>query len=108
MRNFLDGGRWTLIDEFIEIESGKRADRPTLAEAMRAAKRHKATKKRQPPVPIPTRLLAHLRHPDHLRDAANAIGSRKPVSLVISLVNVTLNPVEFGLINHLSAKLASS
>ena len=26
-------------------------------------------------------------HPDHLREAANAIGSRKPVSLVISLVN---------------------
>jgi hypothetical protein len=25
-------------------------------------------------------------HPDHLREAANAIGSRKPVSLVISLV----------------------
>ena len=134
----------------------------------RLAQGKQATKKRQPPVPIPTRLLAHLRrwkakgiaqehfvewnrkpvksvktafrsavtlaglpgritphtlrhtaatwlmqlgvgewqasgflgmnvetlrnvyghhHPDHLREAANAIGSRKPVSLVISLVN---------------------
>src|SRR5450759_963133 len=41
--DFLDGGHWKLIAEFTEIESGKRSDRPKLAEAMRAAKRHKAT-----------------------------------------------------------------
>jgi DNA invertase Pin-like site-specific DNA recombinase len=43
VQDYLDGGHWTLIGEFTEIESGKRSDRPKLAEAMRAAKRHKAT-----------------------------------------------------------------
>jgi len=43
VQDYLDGGHWNLIGEFTEIESGKRADRPKLAEAMRAAKRHKAT-----------------------------------------------------------------
>jgi DNA invertase Pin-like site-specific DNA recombinase len=41
--DYLNGGHWTMVSEFTEIESGKRADRPKLAEAMRAAKRHKAT-----------------------------------------------------------------
>lgn len=41
--DYLNGGRWTLVSEFTEVESGKRSDRPKLAEAMRAAKRHKAT-----------------------------------------------------------------
>jgi DNA invertase Pin-like site-specific DNA recombinase len=43
VREYLDGGKWSLIAEFTEIESGKRNDRPRLAEAMRAAKRQKAT-----------------------------------------------------------------
>jgi DNA invertase Pin-like site-specific DNA recombinase len=43
VRDYLDGGRWKLIGEFTEVESGKRSDRPELAEAMRIAKRHKAT-----------------------------------------------------------------
>jgi DNA invertase Pin-like site-specific DNA recombinase len=43
VKDYLDGGHWTLIGEFTEIESGKRSDRPKLAEAMRAAKRHKST-----------------------------------------------------------------
>jgi DNA invertase Pin-like site-specific DNA recombinase len=43
VRDFLDGGHWKLIAEFTEVESGKRFDRPKLAEAMRVAKRHKAT-----------------------------------------------------------------
>ena len=34
VEDFLNGGSWKLIDEFIEIESGKRDDRPKLAEAL--------------------------------------------------------------------------
>jgi DNA invertase Pin-like site-specific DNA recombinase len=43
VQDYLDGGHWKLLGEFTEIESGKRSDRPELAAAMRAAKRHKAT-----------------------------------------------------------------
>jgi DNA invertase Pin-like site-specific DNA recombinase len=38
----LDGGRWTLIAEFTEIESGKRNDRPELERALAACKKQKA------------------------------------------------------------------
>lgn len=40
---FLNGGDWKLVGEFVEVESGKRADRPELACALAACKRHKAT-----------------------------------------------------------------
>jgi DNA invertase Pin-like site-specific DNA recombinase len=40
--NYLDGGRWTLVDEFTEVESGKRNDRPELERALAACKRQKA------------------------------------------------------------------
>lgn len=40
---FLNGGDWKLMGEFVEVESGKRADRPELARALAACKRHKAT-----------------------------------------------------------------
>src|ERR1700732_646834 len=40
--NYLDGGRWTLIDEFTEIESGKRNDRPELEKALAACKKQKS------------------------------------------------------------------
>src|SRR5271165_3734658 len=40
--NYLDGGRWALIDEFTEIESGKRSDRPELEKALAACKKQKA------------------------------------------------------------------
>jgi DNA invertase Pin-like site-specific DNA recombinase len=40
--NFLNGGRWTLVGEFTEVESGKRADRPELEKALVACKRQKA------------------------------------------------------------------
>ena len=36
--NYLDGGRWTLVAEFTEVESGKRDDRPVLAEAIKACR----------------------------------------------------------------------
>ena len=38
----LNGGRWQIIEEFIEVESGKRASRPQLDAALAACKRHKA------------------------------------------------------------------
>jgi DNA invertase Pin-like site-specific DNA recombinase len=40
--NYLNGGRWTLIGEFTEVESGKRTDRPELEKALAACKRQKA------------------------------------------------------------------
>src|SRR5262249_61717292 len=42
--DYLNGGNWKLVGEFIEVESGKRTDnRPQLAKALAAAKKHKAT-----------------------------------------------------------------
>ena len=38
----LNGGRWRLVGEFTEVESGKRNDRPELEEALAASKNHKA------------------------------------------------------------------
>jgi DNA invertase Pin-like site-specific DNA recombinase len=40
---YLNGGRWTLIGEYIEVESGKRSDRPELAKALSVCRLHKAT-----------------------------------------------------------------
>jgi DNA invertase Pin-like site-specific DNA recombinase len=39
---YLNGGNWKLIAELTEIESGKRNDRPKLAEALRLCRLHKA------------------------------------------------------------------
>ncbi len=36
--SYLNGGRWTLVAEYVETESGKRADRPKLAAALSHAK----------------------------------------------------------------------
>lgn len=43
VRAYLNGGSWRLVGEVVEVESGKRSDRPKLAEALRLAKLHKAT-----------------------------------------------------------------
>jgi DNA invertase Pin-like site-specific DNA recombinase len=40
--DYLNGGAWKLVGEFTEVESGKRADRPELAKALEACRRHKA------------------------------------------------------------------
>jgi DNA invertase Pin-like site-specific DNA recombinase len=37
-----DGGRWSVIEEFTEVESGKHADRPELTAALAACKKQKA------------------------------------------------------------------
>jgi DNA invertase Pin-like site-specific DNA recombinase len=42
VRDYLDGGAWELIGEYVEVESGKRADRPELAKALEACRKQKA------------------------------------------------------------------
>ena len=41
--DYLGDNGWKLIADFTEVESGKRNDRPQLAEALRVCKKHKAT-----------------------------------------------------------------
>lgn len=41
--NYLNGGSWELVAEFVEVESGKRDERPQLAAALAACRRRKAT-----------------------------------------------------------------
>ncbi|MBN4098618.1 recombinase family protein [Methylobacterium sp. OT2] len=43
VRGYLNGGSWSLTAEVVEVESGKRNDRPKLAEALRLCRLHKAT-----------------------------------------------------------------
>src|SRR3712207_2030920 len=42
VRSYLNGGDWQLVAEVVEVESGKRNDRPRLAEAMRLCRLHGA------------------------------------------------------------------
>ena len=41
--DYLNGGRWTLLEEYTEVESGKNSDRPQLARALALCRLHKAT-----------------------------------------------------------------
>jgi len=38
VRSYLIGGAWQLVDEVVEVESGKRNDRSKLAEALRVCR----------------------------------------------------------------------
>jgi|ERR1700733_5549500 DNA invertase Pin-like site-specific DNA recombinase len=40
---YLNGGKWQLVQEVVEVESGKRNDRPAIAEALRLCRLHNAT-----------------------------------------------------------------
>ena len=42
VRDRLDGGSWQLVGEYTQVESGRRARRPELEEALAACKKHKA------------------------------------------------------------------
>ena len=42
VEDYLNGGRWKLIKEFVEIEHGDNSDRPELEEALHACRVHKA------------------------------------------------------------------
>lgn len=41
--HYLNGGKWSLVQEVVEVESGKRNDRPQIAEALRLCRLHRAT-----------------------------------------------------------------
>jgi DNA invertase Pin-like site-specific DNA recombinase len=40
--NYLNGGAWDLVGEFVEVESGKHSDRPRLAEALQTCRKNRA------------------------------------------------------------------
>jgi len=40
--DYLNGGAWELVGEFVEVESGKRADRPELSKALETCRKQKA------------------------------------------------------------------
>ena len=40
---FFNGGDWALVQEVLEVESGKRNDRPALATALKLCRKHRAT-----------------------------------------------------------------
>ena len=42
IKRHLDGGRWTMIEEYVEHESGRSTSRPQLDRALAACRRHKA------------------------------------------------------------------
>jgi DNA invertase Pin-like site-specific DNA recombinase len=43
VEDYLNGGQWSVTAEFVEVESGKRVDRPKLADALTLCRLHNAT-----------------------------------------------------------------
>jgi len=43
VETYLNGGKWSLVGEFVEVESGKRKNRPQLNAALALCKKQKAT-----------------------------------------------------------------
>jgi len=43
VEKYLNGGNWELVGEFVEVESGKRKNRPQLNAALALSKKQKAT-----------------------------------------------------------------
>jgi DNA invertase Pin-like site-specific DNA recombinase len=43
VKTYLNGGDWQVVDEYTEVESGKRSDRPALDKALAAARLHRAS-----------------------------------------------------------------
>src|SRR4051812_44179254 len=43
VETYLNGGRWNLVGEIVEVESGKKNDRPALADALALCRLHRAT-----------------------------------------------------------------
>src|ERR1700739_3980600 len=41
VKNYLNGGNWSIVAEFTEVESGRKADRPSLDKALAAARLHR-------------------------------------------------------------------
>ncbi len=41
--NYMNGGDWTMVDTFTEVESGRKNDRPELAKALELCRRRRAT-----------------------------------------------------------------
>ena len=42
VETYLNGGDWQIVGEFVEVETGKRSDRPELDKALAAARLHRA------------------------------------------------------------------
>jgi len=84
IENYLNGGEWTLLKEFVEVESGKNSDRPKLHEALQLCRATGATL-----------LIAKL---DRLsRDAHFLIGLQKAGVKFVAVDMPTANELTVGI-----------